>query len=241
MSISRVSHSMDSPGLGLLVLTHARLAQLKRTSLQPLHGRSSIRPDARSTWDWKPMTAEANFSRQPRSVALARRFTEEVLCGVPAPIAIEIVLMVSELATNAVVHAATAFRLNIERTDKLVRVEVVDGGGGHAFLRSPTDSDVRGRGLQLVDTLSDQWGTTEDGDDGKTVWFVRSLAQTGSGRRDQQGVDSQRLITMASRNRSRARLRPQSSAAARRRRGRLGHAARVPLRRDAPPPRPPAP
>ena len=36
-------------------------------------------------------------------------------------------------------------------------------------------------GSQLVDTLSDQWGTTEGGDDGKTVWFVRNLASAGSG------------------------------------------------------------
>ncbi len=125
------------------------------------------------------MTVEANFSEQPDAVALARRFTEEVLGGVPGPIAHEIVLMVSELATNAVVHAATTFRLSIERTDKLVRVEVVDGGGGHALLRSPSNRDCHGRGLQLVDTLSDQWGTTEGGDDGKKVWFVRNLVTAG--------------------------------------------------------------
>ena len=95
--------------------------------------------------------------------------------------------MVSELATNAVVHAASTFRLSIERTDTLVRVEVVDGGGGHTHLRSPSNGDLHGRGLQLVDALSDQWGTTECGEHGKTVWFVRSLATDGSGERDQEG------------------------------------------------------
>ncbi len=132
------------------------------------------------------MTVEANFSKQPRSVALARRFTEEVLGGVPTSTANEIVLMVSELATNAVVHAATTFRLSIERTNKLVRVEVLDGGGEHTHLRSPSNMDLHGRGLQLVDTLSDQWGTTECGENGKTVWFVRNLVTDGPGGRDQE-------------------------------------------------------
>ncbi len=98
--------------------------------------------------------------------------------------------MVSELATNAVVHAATTFRLSIERTDKLVRVEVLDGGGGHTHLRSPSNGDLHGRGLQLVDALSDQWGTTECGEQGKTVWFVRRLATDGSGNRDQEGLEA---------------------------------------------------
>ena len=148
------------------------------------------------------MTVEANFSKQPRSVALARRFTEEVLGGVPTPTVHEIVLMVSELATNAVVHAATTFRLSIERTDKLVRVEVLDGGGGHTHLRSPSNGDLHGRGLQLVDALSDQWGTTEYGEDGKTVWFVRSLATDGSGKRDQEGLDTRRPTKVVSGDRS---------------------------------------
>lgn len=147
------------------------------------------------------MTVEAKFSKQPDSVALARRFTEEVLGGVPAPIAIEIVLMVSELATNAVVHTTTAFRLSIERTEKLVRVGVADGGGGHAHLRSPSMRDLHGRGLQLVDALSDQWGTTEGGDDGKTVWFVRNLATAESAERDQEYLDSQRPRRATSRAR----------------------------------------
>ena len=74
-------------------------------------------------WNDQLMTVEANFSKTSGSVALARRFTEEVLGGISGAVAAEIVLMVSELATNAVLHAATSFRLRLERTNDFVRVE----------------------------------------------------------------------------------------------------------------------
>ncbi len=126
------------------------------------------------------MTVEANFDKTADSVALARRFAEEVLGGVPAAVTLDIVLMVSELATNVVVHAATPFGLKIERTHEFVRVEVVDGGGGYVHLLSPSLDDPQGRGLQLVELLSDQWGTTELADRRKAVWFVRSLAASAA-------------------------------------------------------------
>ena len=56
-----------------------------------------------------------------------------------------------------------------------VRAEVVDGGSGQIRVMSPSHEDARGRGLQLVELLSDQWGTTEQSAGGKVVWFVRSL------------------------------------------------------------------
>lgn len=121
------------------------------------------------------MTVEANFSKTSGSVALARRFTEEVLGGISGAVAAEIVLMVSELATNAVLHAATSFRLRLERTNDFVRVEIADGGSGDVHRRSLSEWDLHGRGLQIVAKLSDQWGMTEPRDGEKAVWFVRNL------------------------------------------------------------------
>ena len=59
------------------------------------------------------MPVEAHFDKTIGSVALARRFTEEVLGGVPATVMFDIVLMVSELAANAVLHGSTTFALSI--------------------------------------------------------------------------------------------------------------------------------
>lgn len=80
------------------------------------------------------------------------------------------VLMTSELATNAVLHARTRFRVAVVLDDDLT-VEVTDGSDELPRLEpAPVDGD-RGRGLMLVSQLSLRWGSRlEDG--GKTVWFV---------------------------------------------------------------------
>ena len=71
------------------------------------------------------MTVRATFDTTAGSVALAREFTREVMNGVPLVQLEEIVLMVSQLTTNAIAYAATTkFRLTIERTDHIARVEV---------------------------------------------------------------------------------------------------------------------
>jgi anti-sigma regulatory factor (Ser/Thr protein kinase) len=136
------------------------------------------------------MTVEVRFDGKPESVARARRFAEAALGGVSAPVLIDVVLMVSELATNAVVHAATTFSLRIEKSEEVIRVEVVDGGSGRVRLQSPSHRDVHGRGLQLVESLSDQWGTREDGQ-AKVVWFVRNLGAASIGRHRQDKVARQ--------------------------------------------------
>jgi anti-sigma regulatory factor (Ser/Thr protein kinase) len=121
------------------------------------------------------MTVKANFDRTVEAVALARHFSGEVLGGVATDVVLEVMLMVSELATNAIVHAGTTFGLSIERADRWVRVEVVDGGSGDVQMLAPSMGDSQGRGLQLVELLSDRWGTTSLTEGGKVVWFVRNL------------------------------------------------------------------
>ncbi len=80
--------------------------------------------------------------------------------------------MVSELATNALLHAASAFELSIDRTPSSVTVVVSDEGGGTPKLRMPDSSQPHGRGLQVVSALAADWGTDDgDGDLGKSVWF----------------------------------------------------------------------
>lgn len=90
-------------------------------------------------------------------------------------------LMVSELATNAIIHAVTGFGVSIARTDFEVRVEVDDLGNGRPELMVPSKTDPKGRGVQIVQQLSDDWGIIElEGERGKTVWFAVSLVPKGS-------------------------------------------------------------
>jgi anti-sigma regulatory factor (Ser/Thr protein kinase) len=82
-------------------------------------------------------------------------------------------LLTSELVTNAVLHARTAMTLTIEETDGGIRVSVTDGSPVPPALRRHSVTATTGRGLRLLDQLSDAW-SVEDSNGGKTVWFTLS-------------------------------------------------------------------
>lgn len=115
----------------------------------------------------------ADYPRDRRSVRLAREFARAVLgeWGVPAPYD-ELLLCVSELATNALLHGVPAGRRLrvglVLHGDGVLRVEVADSGGGEPRLRTEPQGEG-GRGLLLVAALADRWGV-EPRDPGKTVW-----------------------------------------------------------------------
>jgi anti-sigma regulatory factor (Ser/Thr protein kinase) len=103
-------------------------------------------------------------------VSRARRFVAKALTGHPA--AAIVALLVSELATNAVVHARSRFEITVRLALGRIRVEVSDGS---PWLPRPRQSWAtadreNGRGLHLVERLSSQWGATAT-TDGKVVWF----------------------------------------------------------------------
>jgi anti-sigma regulatory factor (Ser/Thr protein kinase) len=122
------------------------------------------------------MTARRSFGWDRASVAASRKFLTDTLADLPDDLRESAVLMMSELATNAVVHANTGFVVSVERTSAQVRVEVTDIGKGEPKLRTPSASEPHGRGLRIVKELSDEWGMVEDDDrSGKTVWYVVRL------------------------------------------------------------------
>ena len=79
-------------------------------------------------------------------------------------------LVVSELATNAVVHARSPFAVIARREGAGVRLSVQDLSTGEPVLRSTTDVlAFSGRGLHLVADITTAWGV-ETTTEGKTVW-----------------------------------------------------------------------
>ena len=79
-------------------------------------------------------------------------------------------LIVSELVTNAIVHAATPAELRAQWSKGVLRIEVVDHAEGNPpDPRVAAPDDENGRGLLLVDALSTAWGV-ESTDEGKVVW-----------------------------------------------------------------------
>jgi anti-sigma regulatory factor (Ser/Thr protein kinase) len=119
---------------------------------------------------------QALIRNAPTAPAAARRYVRETLDGLPPDVVDAVTLMVSELATNCVRHANTDFTLSIEQTGRQVRVDIADTGMGRVTKRDPEPADVSGRGLSIVEQLSDTWGVREcvDGE-GKSVWFMLNL------------------------------------------------------------------
>ncbi|MER7109524.1 ATP-binding protein [Streptomyces sp. NPDC000229] len=122
-----------------------------------------------------PYLFEAFYRRERRSVPAARRFAAAALAewGVRER-AGDVLLCVSELATNALVHGVPpgrGFRLHLrrERDGGLLRVEVHDSGGGEVWAEAPGVDAESGRGLVLVAALSDTWGVGGRSP-GKVVW-----------------------------------------------------------------------
>lgn len=113
------------------------------------------------------------FAGAPESVSAARRFTTQGLNELEPDVLDVVAVMVSELTTNAVQHSGTDFEVSLGVAADLLRVEVSDSGGGRPEVRQPSPDELRGRGLRIVEELSDSWGVSPraDGGPGKTVWF----------------------------------------------------------------------
>jgi anti-sigma regulatory factor (Ser/Thr protein kinase) len=113
-----------------------------------------------------------SFPAVAQSVPAARRFALGALADSPAATLEAVELMVSELATNCIRHEHASFHIAILRTASEIRIEVTDPGTGTPTMRSPGPHEPSGRGLQIVDMLSQRWGVVPETPSGKTVWFT---------------------------------------------------------------------
>jgi anti-sigma regulatory factor (Ser/Thr protein kinase) len=81
-------------------------------------------------------------------------------------------LLVSELATNAIRHGTPPIRLSLRLDRDRLRVEVSDSSPALPELSHPEPDQVGGRGLQIVQLLAARWGASASTRRlGKTVWF----------------------------------------------------------------------
>jgi anti-sigma regulatory factor (Ser/Thr protein kinase) len=103
----------------------------------------------------------------------ARQFIQEATCEAHnANVLDDALLLVSELVTNAVRYGAPPVTTEIECVGTSgMRVRVTDGVSGDVQPKHADAYDESGRGLDLVDLVSAEWGV-EPSDGGKAVWFA---------------------------------------------------------------------
>lgn len=105
------------------------------------------------------------------SVATARRFVRETLSqwGLASPMD-DALLVVSELAANALTHAESSYRVTLRAAGPALRIEVADAGAGSPEPQPLTVDEEHGRGLHLVGALAASWGMESGEGGGKRVW-----------------------------------------------------------------------
>jgi anti-sigma regulatory factor (Ser/Thr protein kinase) len=107
----------------------------------------------------------------PSSAGEARRLLRDALPGEASEEAVDAAaLALSEIVTNALVHAGTPMRLRVIIAPPAVRVELADGSVHLPLPRDYSRAAGTGRGLHMVTEVVDQWGAHHD-EDGKVVWF----------------------------------------------------------------------
>ncbi|WP_030236391.1 MULTISPECIES: ATP-binding protein [unclassified Streptomyces] len=132
----------------------------------------------------------------PAEVGRARQWARSRLAGsgirADESLAETLILLVSELVTNAVVHTGcpAVLRLSLPGAatgEAIVRLEVADRSLRAPVPRCADDDATGGRGLALVDGLADRWGWSAEGA-GKRIWCEldcdaasRDAAACGSG------------------------------------------------------------
>src|ERR1700757_1878178 len=149
-------------------------------------GHGSARPRVLRTsagwWDAPPVVG-CPLSLYPPSAAAARRLTRDTLqhWGLPS-LAEDAELIVGELVANAITHGARSVsdckpgqenpRLRLRRRAGEVICAVLDPSDTIPVLKAPGCAEQSGRGLQIVDVLSDVWGWSPIAGRGKAVWAV---------------------------------------------------------------------
>lgn len=114
--------------------------------------------------------ASGNFARAYEAPRAARHFVIDTLgeWGL-GHLCDDAALVVTELATNAVLHGQSDFRVVLSATPTSVRISVADNSGASPGCQDFSSGASSGRGLGLVSALSCGWGTAHVGE-GKVVW-----------------------------------------------------------------------
>lgn len=119
----------------------------------------------------RPRTVVTYLRPVPESTPLARGVVRQLLDGELDADALDTAeLCVSELVTNAILHASTDVELSVTLARQRVRLAVRDQSTDLPTLERHTSTASTGRGLAMVIAIADAWGVERHDEQGKTVW-----------------------------------------------------------------------
>ena len=174
----------DEPQLRLLHAAARRTADAVRR-VSTVAGASLVDPPpVDGEGDHEGRHGRIELESDPRAAGAVRRFLREQLgsWGVDEDTVDSAELCASELVNNVIMHARSAFQLNVHLEGAVLTVTVRDvgrgapaTGGSHAPVVDDDSMRVFGRGLTLVDAIAERWGSDRDAS-GTIAWFVLALA-----------------------------------------------------------------
>lgn len=115
---------------------------------------------------------------EPSSPSRARHFVRGVLgdWDVGGETTEDAALLVTELVTNAIIHARTSVQVVVDRTDSTVEFSVTDSGPGVIRMEEPRPDSVTGRGIFMLDQIAAGWAVITGDGPQKTVRFSLPLS-----------------------------------------------------------------
>jgi anti-sigma regulatory factor (Ser/Thr protein kinase) len=95
-----------------------------------------------------------------------------------ATMADDLQLVVSELVTNAMLHAQPPYTVSLRAFETTLRLEMLDGANAEPSMMVAGPLDTYGRGVMIVQALSRDWGVLTRTSGGKTVWADFDIPRT---------------------------------------------------------------
>lgn len=117
-----------------------------------------------------PQDSERRFAPEPKSAREAREFVLDSGWSDDEDTNMRLAAAVSELVTNVILHARTPFSVKVTKGSDSIKVAISDESSDLPAARPYDKTEVTGRGLHIVEALTDRWGYFNI-PGGKTVWF----------------------------------------------------------------------
>lgn len=156
----------------------AALEQARRDGGEPGGANEGVAGDVAgvAAFSQRVRLLDLELAADLRAPSAARSAVRAALAGHDGDLADTVVLLVSELVTNAVLHARSTTRIRLDLGESALRVEIDDVGGRLPAPLAPAPLDENGRGLRMVAQLTARSGCT-DFVGGKSIWFEVDLPE----------------------------------------------------------------